>query len=116
MPNFKNSRVSEDIKRELTALLREVKDPRVKGMLTIVRTDVSADMSYCKVYVSSFDGMEAAGTACKGLASAGGFLRREITNRLHLRKCPDLKFIADDSVEHSAHINKLLNDIHKDEE
>ena len=49
MPNFKNSRMAEDIKRELTAILRELKDPRIDKMLTIVRADLSGDMSGCKV-------------------------------------------------------------------
>lgn len=111
MPNFKNGRVSEDIKREISAMLRELKDPRISGMLTIVRTEVSGDMSHCKVFVSSFDGIEKAKEACAGLTSASGIIRREIANKLHLKKCPELKFIPDNSIEHSAEITKMLHDI-----
>ena len=49
----------------------------------------------------------------EGLTSAGGFIRRELTNRLHLRKCPEMKFIADDSIEHSAQISKLIKDVNE---
>ncbi|HNX64274.1 MAG TPA: 30S ribosome-binding factor RbfA [Oscillospiraceae bacterium] len=111
MPNFKNGRISEDIKREISAMLRELKDPRISGMLTIVRTEVSGDMSHCKVFVSSFDGIGKAKEACAGLTSASGLLRREIGNKLHLKKCPELKFIPDDSIEHSAEITKKLHDL-----
>lgn len=113
MPNFKNQRLSEDIMRELAALIRErVKDPRVDSLSTsVVRVELSGDGSHCKVFISSFKGMDEAKNAVKGLISASGMLRREITNKLHIRKCPELHFIPDDSIEHSAEISKMLNDI-----
>lgn len=111
MANFKNNRMSEDIKRELTAILRDVKDPRVDKMLTIVRTELSGDMSSCKVYVSSFMGLETAIESAKGLKSAEGFIRSELFHRLKMRKSPELRFIADDSIARSAEINKKLRDL-----
>ena len=112
MANFKSGRIAEDIKREISALMRELKDPRiVGGMLTIVRCDVSNDLSHCKVYVSSLDGLEKAKEAVKGFESASGFLKRHISNALHLKRCPELKFIPDNSGEHSAEINRILKDI-----
>lgn len=78
MANFKNSRMAEDIKREMTAILRELKDPRIDKMLTIVRADLSGDMSVCKIYVSSFEGIEKTKESVKGLTSACGFIRREL--------------------------------------
>ncbi len=111
MPNFKNSRTAEDIKREITAILRELKDPRIDKMLTVIRADLSGDMSFCKVYVSSFEGMERAKESVKGLKSAEGFIKRELFHRLKLRKAPSLTFIADNSSEISAEISKKLNDL-----
>lgn len=95
MPNFKNMRLSEDIMREIAGLIRErVKDPRVNTMATsVVRVELSGDGSHCKVFISSFNGMEDAENAVKGLQSASGMLRREITNKLHIRRCPELHFI-----------------------
>ena len=55
--------------------------------------------------------MEASKNAVKGLESAGWMIRKEISNNLHLKKCPELKFIADDSIEHSAEIAKMLENI-----
>ncbi len=111
MANFKNGRMAEDIKREMTAILRELKDPRIDPMLSIVRTELSGDMSYCKIYVSSFSGMDKAKESVKGLSSGSGFIRRELFHRLKMRKCPELKFIADDSIEHSAQINRKLKEL-----
>ena len=105
--------MSEDIKRIISGKMRDLKDPRISGngMLTIVRCDVAGDGSFCKVYVSSFEGYENAKEAVKGFESASGFLKREISNVLGLRKCPELKFIADDAMKHSAQINEKLKSI-----
>lgn len=111
MANFKNSRMAEDIKRELTAILRELKDPRIDPMLTIVRVELSGDMSNCKVYVSSFIGLDKAKESVQGLKSAGGFIRSELFHRLKMRKSPELRFIADDSIARSAEINRKLKDL-----
>lgn len=98
--------MAEDIKREMTAILRELKDPRIDKMLTIVRADLSGDMSNCKIYVSSFNGLEKAKESVQGLKSASGFIRRELFHRLKMRKSPELTFIADNSIERSADISK----------
>ncbi|EEG31549.1 ribosome-binding factor A [[Clostridium] methylpentosum DSM 5476] len=112
MGGYKVARLAEDIKRELSVLVRDLKDPRIKGkMLSFVRVEVTNDQSFAKVYVSSMEGMEAAKEAVEGLKSASGFVKRELSNTLHMRKCPDIKFIPDDSIEYSAHLNKLLLDI-----
>ena len=116
MPNYRMDRTSEDIMRELTAILRTVKDPRVtSSLLSIVRVDVTRDMSYATVYVSSMQGMDAAKEAVKGLKSAAGYMRRELGQALSLRHTPELRFAADDSIEYSANIAATLNRIKKEE-
>ena len=113
MAGYRIDRVSEDIKRELAAIIRELKDPRVRDvMLTVVNVEVSSDASFAKVYVSAIDGIETAKLAVKGLTCATGFIRREVGKRLHLRKTPELKFIADDSVEHGMEIFKKIESTH----
>ena len=116
MPNYRLDRTSEDIMRELTAILRTVKDPRVAGsLLSIVRVDVSRDLSYATVYISSMNGMDAAKEAVKGLRSAAGYMRRELGHALSLRYTPELRFVADDSIEYSAGIAAVINRIRKEE-
>lgn len=116
MAGHKISRASQDIKRELSVLLRELKDPRIAKMLSIVKVSLSNDMSYCTVYVSAVEGMEQSEQSVEGLKSAQSFIRRELANRLHLRKSPQLEFIADDSIQHGAHIHNLIKQLNKDED
>ncbi len=112
MPGFKIGRTTEDIRRELTAILREVKDPRVKDcLLSLVRVEVTNDLSYCTVYVSTMEGLDRTKTAVTGLKSAAGYIRHELGKRLSLRHVPELIFKPTDSIEYGAHISKLLRDL-----
>ena len=111
MANFKINRLNEDIRRELTDVFRTLKDPRIDPLLSIVKVDLSGDQSCCKVYVSSLNGMERAKESVKGLTSAAGFIRREIGLRVQMRRSPEFRFIADDSIEHSAEIARKLNEL-----
>ncbi len=111
MPSHRSGRINEDVKRELTDILRTVKDPRVSGMLTIVRAEVSNDLSYATVRISAMEGIEQAKESVKGLKAASGYIRRELGQRLKLRKVPELRFVADDSIEHSASIARILHDL-----
>ena len=119
MPSHRIERTTEDIRRELTAVFRELKDPRVTGaFLSIVRVEVTNDLSYCTVQVSAIEGIDRAKEAVKGLKSASGFIRRELGHRLRLRHVPELIFNATDSIEYSANISRILSslDIPSDEE
>lgn len=112
MASHKLGRTTEDIKRELTAIFRELKDPRVQNaFISIIRVDVTNDLSYCTVFVSAMEGIDRAKEAVKGLESAAGFIRRELGMRLKLRHVPALIFNATDSIEYSANISKILNDL-----
>jgi ribosome-binding factor A len=108
--------MAEDIRRIVFAKMRELKDPRIGGgeMLTVTRCEVSHDGSYCKIYISGFEGEEQTKNAVKGLTSATGIIKREISNVLGLKKCPDLKFIADNSGESSVRIFEKLKSIRQD--
>ncbi len=115
MPSHKIDRATEDIKRELTDILRGLKDPRVKGLLSVVRVEVTRDMSFATVYVSAMEGLSAAKEACKGLESGGGYIRHEIASRLRLRHAPKFIFKASDSIEYSAEISKIIEGLKGDE-
>ena len=114
MPSHKLGRVTEDIMRELTAIFRDLTDPRVQGLISIVRVEVTSDLSYCTVYISAMEGMDRAKEALKGLRSASGFIRHELGARLSLRKVPELIFRATDSIEYGANISRILNELKED--
>lgn len=111
MAGFHIDRISEDIKREIVSVMRELKDPRISEMLTVVKVDVSGDLSYAKVYISAIDGIAAAGKSVAGLKSASGYIRKQLGTRLHLRKSPELKFIADDSIEKGMDLFEKIKEI-----
>lgn len=112
MAGHRLERTTEDIKRELTAIFRVLKDPRVQNaFLSIIRVEVTNDLSFCTVYVSAIEGIDRANEAVKGLKSAAGFIRRELSHRLDIRYVPQLIFKATDSIEYSANISRILNDL-----
>ena len=112
MPGHKLGRVTEDVIRELSAILREIKDPRVTGyLLTVVRVEVTNDLSYCTAYISTVEGLDRSKEAAAGLKSAAGYIRRELGRRLKLRHVPELIFKATDSIEYGASISKMLHDL-----
>ena len=107
MPSNRINRINDEIQRELAAQLRNLKDPRVSGMVSITRVDTTSDLRYARVYVSVLD-KEQEQDVLKGLKSASGFLRRELGHALQLRYTPELQFFGDDSIQHGAHILELL--------
>ena len=108
------NRINDEIQKELSALFRELKDPRVsQGMVSITRVDTTADLRYAKIYVSALDkGQEK--EILKGLKSASGYLRRELGHTLQLRYTPELQFVGDDSIQHGAHILEMLRQVERD--
>ena len=101
-------RINEEIQRELSALLRTVKDPRVqKTMISVTRVQTTSDLRYAKVYVSMLD-KDQTREVLKGLKSAGGWLRRELGARLQLRYTPELVWEEDTSITHGARIFDIL--------
>ena len=101
-------RINEEIQRELSALLRNVKDPRVqKTMISVTRVQTTSDLRYAKVYVSMLD-KDQTREVLKGLKSAGGWLRRELGAKLQLRYTPELVWEVDDSITHGARIFDIL--------
>lgn len=115
MPSNRIGRINEEIQRELSSLIRTVKDPRVQGLVSITAVDTTTDLRYAKVYVSMLD-HSSAKSVIKGLKSAAGYLRRELGSRLSLRYTPELQFVEDDSIDQGAHILDLLRSVTPPEE
>ena len=105
-------RINEDIRLCLSEKLREVKDPRVQqgDLLSVVRTDTTGDLRYCKVFLSVLGEVDEKEFK-KGLKSCSGWLRKELGSSLSLRYTPELIFELDHSIEHGAHINQVIQSL-----
>ena len=117
MANYRRGRINDEMQKEMTSILRRVKDPRISdSFVSITAVDCTADLKYAKIYYSALRGD--AKEVAAGLRAAGGFIRRELGHRLRLRHVPELIFNATDSIEYSANISRILSslDIPADEE
>ena len=120
MASNRIGRINEEIQKELSSLLRSVKDPRVQGtMISITHVETTPDLRYAKVYVS-FLQEEKAADAMKGLKSAAGYLRRQLGTNLQLRYAPEIVWAHDDSITYGAKMLDIINNLpygeHDDEE
>ena len=118
MASNRINRINEEIQKELSSLLRTVKDPRVQDtMISITRVETTPDLRYTKIYVS-FLQEEKAKEALAGLKSAAGYLRRQLGQNLQLRYAPQIVWERDDSIVYGAKMLKLINSLevsHDDE-
>ena len=111
MASNRIGRINEEIQRELSGLLRTVKDPRVAdALLTITHVDTTSDLRYARIYISAMDRTDEK-DLMRGLKSASGYLRHELGQRLQLRYTPELQFFADDSIAYGAHILDMLHHV-----
>ncbi len=107
----KNLRINQEVQRELANIIRELKDPRIGLMTSVMDSYVAPDLKTCKVYISVL-GDEAAQTATmKGLESAKGFIRHELAERLNMRNTPELTFVLDRSIERGVEMSKLIDEV-----
>ena len=117
MSSNRIGRINEEIQKELSSLIRTLKDPRVQDtMISITHVETTPDLRYAKIYASFLQEDKAAG-ALKGLRSASGYLRRELGRALQLRYTPELQWALDDSITYGAKMLKLINslEVGKDE-
>lgn len=111
MSNHNISRLNEDVKREISALLREVKDPRVSGgFVSVSSCRLTNDLSFCTIYITA---LENGAEAIEGLKKASGFLKKQLANRVEMRKMPELIFKLDESLDYYRHIEKIIENLPK---
>lgn len=112
MANIRGGRINEEVKKTISDIVRDLKDPRVSPMTTIMSAEVTNDQKLAKVKVSVYDADEAVRTeTVAALNRAAGFIRRELGARMDLRQLPQLKFTLDHSIEYSVHIAGILDEL-----
>ena len=110
MSKYRQDRINDSVVKEISQIIREVKDPAVSGaMITVTAADVTPDLKYAKIYYSCVTGEDA--DLAKGLRRAAGFVRGQLAKRLNLRATPELTFVYDSSVEHGIKIASILNNL-----
>ncbi len=115
MSTRRMARVNDTIRRELSSLLmREARDPRLEGLVSITVVDTSPDLKYARVYVSVMGSEEDKMRVQEGLAATAGFLRRGLAARLTMRYIPDLSFERDDSIERGTRLLELIKEVAPD--
>ncbi|SRR6266581_595938 len=103
-------------RQELAELvLAELRDPRLAGMVSITRVDVSPDLENADVYVSVMGEPEQKSSSMSALRAAAPFLRHALLERIHIRRIPSLHFQLDESMEEAAHILELMNQVKRRE-
>ena len=115
----RTDRIEEEIKKVVSKLIdQKLKDPRLTGLISVTKVDVSRDLKYCKIFVSML-GSKDQDAAMEALKSSAGFVRREIGANVKMFATPEVKFELDDSMEYGAHIQNIINGLgikHDEEE
>lgn len=107
-------RIAEEIKKTVSSMImKELKDPRIDQLASVTHVELSGDYSLAKIYISTFDENFREDTV-KGLNSAKGFIKRELSKNLKLRIMPDLIFLSDNSIEKSFELYEVINKVHRD--
>ena len=107
----KNRRINEEVAHELANIIRELKDPRIAVMTSVMDAFVATDLKTCKVYVSVMGDEEQQKKTMEGLRSAEGYIRRELAHSLNLRNTPELTFVLDRSIERGARMSRLIDEV-----
>lgn len=110
--SIKNTRINGEVQKELSRIIsREIKDPRIHSMTSVVSVEVTPDLKQCKAYISVLGDEEAKKETLAGLNSAVGFVRKELAKSINLRNTPEIKFIMDDSIGYGVLMSKKIDEI-----
>ena len=106
----RTDRIGEEIRKVISEMIQnELKDPRVKGLISVTKVLLTKDLKFCKIYISVMGADKE--EVLQGIKSGAGYMRKELGNRVQIRILPELQFVIDDSIEYGAHIDKVIRDI-----
>ena len=110
--SIKNTRINAEVQRELSQIIsRQIKDPRISPMTSVVAAEVAPDLKSCKAYISVLGDEEAVENTMAGLRSAAAYIRRQLAASVNLRNTPEIIFIADQSIEHGVMMSKKIDEV-----
>ena len=115
--SIKYSRMNGEVQREISTIIsREIKDPRIHPMTSVVSVNVTPDLKFAKIFVSVLGSEVDKENTHKGLLSAAPHIRSLLAKSLNMRNTPELEFIIDDSIEYGVNMSKKIDDLIKKEE
>ena len=110
--SIKNVRINAEVQRELSNIIRrEVKDPRIHPMTSVVSVEVAPDLKTCKAYISVLGTEEEAQDTLSGLKSGVGYIRNQLAKAVNLRNTPEIHFILDQSIEYGVNMSRLIDQV-----
>ena len=110
--SVKNNRINGEVQRELSRIIsREIKDPRISPMTSVVDVVVTPDLKFCKAYISVLGDQDAVDSTFAGLNSAMGYIRRELAHSVNLRNTPEITFIMDQSIEYGVSMSHKIDEV-----
>ncbi|HIU01750.1 MAG TPA: 30S ribosome-binding factor RbfA [Candidatus Onthocola gallistercoris] len=113
--SIKNTRINGEVLKELSRIIsREIKDPRIAPMTSVVSVEVAPDLKTAKAYISVLGDEEARANTLAGLKSAEGYIRRALASSVNLRNTPEIVFVMDQSIEYGVHMAHLIQEVNKD--
>ena len=114
MATFRADRRNEEVKKTISEVIREMKDPRISPMTALTEVEVTKDLKYAKVKVSVYDEDEKKRiSSVEALNHAAGFISHELGARMRIRAVPSIKITLDNSISYSERISEILNELHK---
>lgn len=111
MAKFRRDKINEEYRNALASVIRELKDPRIPVMTSVVTVSVTPDQKFARANISVMGDAQTVKDAMKALNAAKGFIRREVASRIKMRLAPEITFVLDGSIEYGAHIAKLLKEV-----
>lgn len=109
--SIKNTRVNTEVQRELSDIIRNMKDPRVALWTSVVAAQVAPDLKTCKAYISVLGGKKEQEDTIAGLKNAEGFIRRELARTLNMRNTPEICFVLDQSIEYGVNMSRKIDEV-----
>ncbi len=115
--NIKKTRINNEVKRALSTILEnDIHDIRISPMTSIMETQVTQDLKFCKVIVSVLGSEDEINSTKEGLESARGFMRSRLAKLLNLRNTPELNFVMSDSIDYAIKMSSLIDEVIKNDE
>ncbi len=106
--------INSEIQKAISEIINyELKNPNINGIISVLKVNTTPDLDFCKVYVSIFNATDKI-EVFNQIKHSAGFIRKELTNKINLRKIPYLEFILDESIDYSEKINSVVNKIQEE--